>query len=263
VKPIALVGSLSRDRVGGRPPRVGGMPYWSARALRALGAHAWVVTKCSSADRAALLRPLVALGLPVAWRAAERTTGFSFRYEGEERVMEVDSVGDAWTPADVAEVRAEWVHVGPLLRGEFDTATLAALARGNRRISFDGQGLVRVPAEGPLRVDADYDRDLLRHVTVLKLAEDEAETLLGEVTAESLATLNVPEVVVTHGSRGAWVFHDGHLSEIPARAVDRDPTGAGDSFAAAYAASRAAGYRPTAAARRATALVGGLLAPRR
>jgi sugar/nucleoside kinase (ribokinase family) len=41
-----------------------------------------------------------------------------------------------------------------------------------------------------------------------------------------------------------------------------DPTGAGDAFAAAYLASRATGHGPRAAARRATAVVAGLLGRR-
>lgn len=263
MRPIALVGSISRDRVGGRPPHVGGMPYWAARALRVLGAPAWVLTKCVAADRQPLLRPLIAMGLPVEWRAAERTTEFSFRYEGDVRIMEVDSVGDPWRPDDVAGVRPQWVHIGPLLRSDFAVETLAALARGGRRIAFDGQGLVRAPQEGPLQLDADYDPAVLEHVTVLKLAEEEAAAVLGEVTIESLAALNVPEILLTYGSRGSSVFVDGTLTEVPARAIDTDPTGAGDGYLAAYAASRAAGYRPAAAARRATALVATLLTAKR
>ena len=69
--------------------------------------------------------------------------------------------------------------------------------------------------------------------------------------------------MVTYGSRGASVLADGRLTRVPAHGVRADPTGAGDSFAAAYLASRAGGYRPVAAARRATALVGSLLAAKR
>lgn len=262
MRPIALVGSLSLDRVAGSPPRPGGMPTWSARALRALGSGAWVWTKSAPADRRALLRPLAACGMPVEWRPAERTTAFSFSYDGDRRTMTVDAVGDPWSSEDIAGVRAQWVHVGPLLRSDFDTATLAALAGHGRRISFDGQGLVRVAREGPLELDRDFDPELLRHVTVLKLGDDEAEALLGEISADSLASLGVPEVVVTYGSRGSKILAGGVLTDVPAQPVDTDPTGAGDSFSAAYVASRATGYAPPAAARRATALMAALLTGR-
>ena len=263
MRPIALVGSLSIDRVGGGPPRAGGMPTWSARALRALGTGAWVATKCAPEDRPTLLRPLVATGFPVDWLHAEKTTAFSFSYDGDVRAMTVDAVGDPWRPEEVAGIRARWVHVGPLLRSDFDAATLAALARGGRRVSLDGQGLVRVAREGPLVLESGLDADLLRHVTVLKLAEEEAEALLGEVTRDSLVALGVPEVLLTYGSRGSAVLAGGELTEVPARPVDTDPTGSGDSFSAAYVAARAGGYAPVPAARRATALVAALLAGRR
>ena len=69
-----------------------------------------------------------------------------------------------------------WVHVAPLLRSDFPAETLAALARG-RRLSFDGQGLVRASEPGPLRLDADFDPAMLEHVQILKLAEEEAEVV--------------------------------------------------------------------------------------
>jgi sugar/nucleoside kinase (ribokinase family) len=100
-------------------------------------------------------------------------------------------------------------------------------------------------------------------VSVLKLAEEEARTLVGEPDEDALRSLGVPEVVVTLGSRGSLVLAEGRLERVPARAVDgADPTGAGDAFSAAYLVSRASGHAPAASARRATALVAGLLGRR-
>jgi sugar/nucleoside kinase (ribokinase family) len=144
------------------------------------------------------------------------------------------------------------VHIAPLARGEFPVETIAALAR-RRRVSFDGQGLVRVPEVGPLRLDDDFDREILRHIWVLKLAEEEAE-VLGDPAA-----LGVREVVVTHGSRGSTVYCGGKSEYVPANPVDTDPTGAGDAFATAYIVGRNAGCGPTGAARRATAVVASML----
>jgi sugar/nucleoside kinase (ribokinase family) len=183
--------------------------------------------------------------------------------------MAVKSIGDCWTAEEArgwvnrALGPCEWVHVAPLLRGEFCAATLAEIAH-DRFVSLDGQGLVRVPELGPLVLNADYDPELLRHVTVLKLAEEEASVLLTEVSPESLAALEVPEVVVTRGSRGAIVYHQGELTEVPARPVVRDTetTGAGDEFAAIYIAARARGRAPAVAARRAAVFVGALLSRR-
>jgi sugar/nucleoside kinase (ribokinase family) len=264
VRPVAVVGNLSRDLVEEGPPRAGGAPFHAARALRVLGRPALVGAKCADSDRDSLLIPLVRLGLPVLWRGGSSTAAFSFHYEGDRRVMTVDALGDPWTTADLHGLeRTDWVHVGGLARSDFPAETLAALAR-DRRVSFDGQGLARPARTGPLELDDDYDPEVLRHVSILKLAEEEAEALVGEPDEDALRSLGVPEVVLTQGSRGSLVLADGKLTQVPARAVggETDPTGAGDAFAAAYLVSRSTGHAPTAAARRATALVAGLLGRR-
>ena len=269
MRPLALIGNVSRDVAGRSRPRVGGAVFYGARALRVLGSPARVIARCAAADRATLVPPLVALGIPVTWRPATETAAFAYSYDGEERRMRVDAIGDPWTPADVrgwagvALARAVWVHVGALTRSDFPVETLAELARG-RRLLLDGQGLVRPGATGPLELDADFDHDALRHVAVLKLAEDEATVLGLEPERSSLADLGVAEVVVTLGSRGAVVYAEGRCDHVAARAVRprSDPTGAGDAFAAAYLAGRATGLAPPAAARRSIAVVGGLLSGR-
>ena len=263
MRPLAVVGNLSRDLADGEP-RPGGAPLHAARALRVLGRPAVVAAKCAEADRRLLLPPLVRLGLPVLWRAGDSTAAFSFRYDGDRREMVVESLGPEWTPADLHGLeRAEWVHVGALARSDFPAATLAALARG-RQLSFDGQGLARPARTGPLELDADYDPEVLRHVSVLKLAEEEARALVGEPDEDALRSLGVAEIVVTLGSRGSLVLAGGRAERVPASPVEGeiDPTGAGDAFSAAYLVSRAGGHAPVAAARRATALVAGLLGRR-
>jgi len=264
VRPLAVVGNLSLDRVDGGEPRAGGAPFHAARALRVLGRPAIVAAKGAEADRRLLLPPLVRLGLPVLWRGGDSTAAFSFRYSGNLRSMVVDALGPVWTAADLRGLeRAYWVHAGALARSDFPAETLAALAR-DRRLSFDGQGLVRPAATGPLALDAEYDPEVLRHVSVLKLAEEEARVLVGEPDAGALASLGVPEVVVTFGSEGSLVFAEGRLERVPARPAggEADPTGAGDAFTAAYLVSRSAGYAPVPAAGRASAIVADLLARR-
>ena len=263
--PLAVVGNLSRDLVDGAPPRAGGPPFWAARALRVLGTPAFVIAKCAAEDRALLVRPLVALGIPVLWLGGSATAAFSIRYEGDRREMTVDGIGDSWSPRDVHKLGdARWVHVGALAQSDFPAETLAELAVGRRRLLFDGQGLVRPARTGPLELHADYDPEVLRHVAILKLAEEEAQVLFGEPDEAALRALGVPEVIVTLGSRGSLVFADGRLERVATQPVGGpvDPTGAGDAFAVAYLAARAGGHAPLSSARRAGALVTGLLARR-
>jgi sugar/nucleoside kinase (ribokinase family) len=258
---VALVGSLSLDRVDGGRPRIGGAPYHGGRALRQLGRRARIVAKCGRADRRELLPRLVALGLPVTVWSGAATHAFSFRYDGDRRQMAVDTVGDPWRPDELAGALAgvAAVHVAPLLRSDFPPDTLAQAAR-RRRLSLDGQGLTRPRREGPLELDRDFDAALLEHVSILKLAEEEAYALVGDVSATALGGLGVPEVVVTFGTHGSLVCANGRIERVQAREIaPTDPTGAGDAFAVTYLSSRADGHAPAAAARRATAVVASLL----
>jgi sugar/nucleoside kinase (ribokinase family) len=252
---IALLGNLSRDFLPGLPPRTGGAPFHSARAFQHLGGRAVLYARCAEADRAELLPPLVARGIPVRYVPGEHTASFEMSYEGDRRRMVVRSLGDVWRPSDVPALGEDvrWVHVAPLARTDFPAETLAAAARG-RRLSLDGQGLVRPGETGDLRLDGDFDHELLRHVWVLKLSEEEAE-VLGDPLA-----LGVRELLLTRGARGATVVADGRAVDVPAFAIEGDPTGAGDAFCVSYLSAREAGFAPAAAARRATAVVASVLA---
>ncbi len=253
---LALAGNLARDLVDGGPPRVGGAPYYAATAWHELGTRGTLFTRCGGAERKEYTRRLVALGLPVVLLEGTATTTFSFHYEGNVRIMTVEQPGDSWRPEDAKVVPAgAWVHVAPLLRSDFPAETLAAFGKG-RHLSLDGQGLVRSPQPGPLQLDADFDPEMLRHVQILKLAEEEAE-VVGAVDR-----LDVPEVVVTYGDRGSTVYFDGRSEHVEAWPIARDPTGSGDAFSAAYLASRSNGLGPFSAARQATAVVGAMLSKR-
>lgn len=268
MRPVAVIGNLTLDIVEGAPQRVGGGTFHGGRALRLLHTPARLVTKCATADRERLLPPVAALGLPVSSRGGDSTVTFRMSYDGDVRTMEVLALGDPWSPEEArgwvtkALTRVEWVHVAPLLRSDFPAETLHELARG-RRLSYDGQGLVRPARIGPLVLDTDFDHDVLRYISVLKLADDEAEALFGgEPDEADLRELGVPEVLVTQGSRGVLVFAGGRIEHVPARPLegDVDPTGAGDAFSAAYLSARNGGHAPVPSARRAGALVAGLIA---
>jgi sugar/nucleoside kinase (ribokinase family) len=260
---IAVIGHLSRDVVEGGPPRPGGGVFYATRALSRLGAEAHARASCSPADRPELLPALEAFGLPVTWHESSTTTAYSFHHEGDRRVMWQDAVGDPWTAeqAVAAAADAVWVDVCALTRTDFPPETLAALASDGRQLLVDLQGLVRTPTVGPLHTDADIG-DVLHHIEILKLNDEEAETLVGSAEPEKLHALGVPEVLLTLGSQGAWVVTFDLVEHVPSVPVDGDvdPTGAGDTYSVAYLVSRAAGAEPVEAARAAAETVSAFLA---
>jgi sugar/nucleoside kinase (ribokinase family) len=259
---VAVVGNVCRDVVDGAEPTPGGCPTFAAEAFRLLGQEGQIVTRFAPPDAALFERVIGIAGvLPAA-----ATSGFEIEYDGEERSMRVTAAGERWRPADAAALApdVEWVHVAPLLRSDFPSETLGALATG-RRLSLDGQGLVRVPALGALREDASFEPALLEHVTALKLSEPEAEIVAGgRFDLDVAAWLGVPEVLLTLGSRGAVVFAEGRETLVETAPVeDVHSTGAGDVFMVAYAVSRVEGQGPVDAARAACRVVGELLRARR
>jgi sugar/nucleoside kinase (ribokinase family) len=262
MRPLGVIGHLARDVVEGGAARIGGGPWHAARGLRVLRRRAVLFAKCGEAERSAFVAQLAALGTPVVPATGGETTAFSMSYdEHARRTMTVEAIGEPWSADEVPAAllrRVEWLHVAPLLRGDFDAATLAALARG-RRVLFDAQGLVRRPEPGPLVLDDAFDPELLRHVTVLKLAEEEARAIVGDAELESLRSLGVPEVIVTFGLDGSLVITRDQATHVPAHIVHTDPTGAGDAYSVAYVAARADGHAPLSAARQATGLVAALL----
>jgi sugar/nucleoside kinase (ribokinase family) len=264
VSVIASIGHLSRDVVADASPRPGGPVFYSAQALARIGADAQIAASCARRDRAELVVPLEAFGLPVTWYESARTAAFRFRYAGSgRRIMRLEAVGEPWSPEDavLAVGEAHWVHVGALVRTDFPARTLAALAGEERKLLVDAQGLVRTPALGPLRTNGAIG-DVLRYVSILKLDVDEAKALVGSADPDRLLSLDVKEVILTLGPKGSVVITAGRFEPVDAIEVERtvDPTGAGDTFSASYLAARSAGAAPVEAARTASEAVAEFLA---
>ena len=240
---IAVAGNVAVDRIDEEPPSPGGCPSFAALALRMLSREGQILTRYARADRSLFESVLSTLGVPVTTLAASSTNGFGFKYEGEHRTMTVDAIGQPWSPTDAAEVDSDvvWVHVAPLLRSDFPPEALAALAGDGRVVSYDGQGLVRVPETGPMKVNAAFDPALLEPISVLKLAEDEAVVVAnGPFEERHARILGTREILVTYGSEGCTLYVDGSGRHVSAAwpVLGVQTTGAGDVFMVGYVAAR-------------------------
>lgn len=264
---VTVLGNLSVDHVDDCPPTPGGCPVFAAMALASMGRPGRVVARLSREDLP-LFEPLFdEYGELIAPLWTPRTSSFKLRYGDGGRRMTVRAVAEPWAEADLeaAAIDTEWVHLAPLLRGDFPPAFLEALAARGHRISLDGQGLVRRPRLGPLRLDDEFDRKLLEPVSVLKLNEEEAEALAGgPFDARTARRLGIAELLVTFGAGGCDLYLDGERRHVPAQTVDHvQTTGTGDAFMVAYLADRSADADPLDAAQRAGRLVAEMLEARR
>ena len=269
---LTLIANVALDRVNRGPWTSGGCPTFAPYAFAHLHAVGVINTACADAD-VPMFRALDANGsVAVHFEPAAATTRFDLDYSGEfgeSRSMVVHSIGHAWSAADIdrLEIDTEWVHLAPLLRSDFSVAAVAHLTSRGHRVAYDGQGLVRVPVVGELTLDARYDPELLRHLTVLKVSEDEIDVLGGEQGREAAldALSGIPELLLTHGFRGAEVRTGGVRSHVtPDRAIpDVQTTGAGDTFMIAYLVGRNRDLDPTAAASLGVNVTAAMLADRK
>lgn len=269
VNGVTVLGNLAIDVINGAAKSPGGCASFAGVALQASGCPGRIVALGAEQDHE-LFDPLLdRFGDLVRVLPADRTSAFRLDYDDvDHRHMSVDAIGPVWGEAEIAAADPDttWVHLAPLLRTDFPAETLALLSARGHRVVYDGQGLVRADRLGPLVEDRHFPADLLTHLDVLKLAEDEAVVVAdGPFDAAAAERLGVPEIVVTYGSEGCDIYIDGEVVRVPAawRVLDVQTTGAGDMFTASYAANRAMGASPRRAAGQASRLVAEELEKRR
>jgi len=130
--------------------------------------------------------------------------------------------------------------------------TLVEARRRGAQVVFDNNFRPRLWAS----IDAARAayRSVLPHVTLALLTVDDEQALFGHQDSDAVfaayAPLGTPEVVLKRGAEACLIRYEGQSYEVPAQRVERvvDTTAAGDSFSAAYLASRLLGGSPVDAA---------------
>jgi sugar/nucleoside kinase (ribokinase family) len=246
------IGHVTKDLIPGGA-RLGGTVTFASLTAQALSLRVGVLTSAPD-DIAArqLLAPLRSLETLVVI-PSETFTTFENIYRDGRRVQTLSGRAAPLTPADVSArlKRPGVVHLAPLadevdpaLAGAFPAALVGVTPQGWLR-AWDDAGRVafrRWPEPG----------DALSHTAAVVMSiEDVAND---ERYVEELASL-ARVLVVTRGADGCTLFCEGERIDIPApRVQERDPTGAGDVFAAAFFARLHAVRDPLAAALCATQL---------
>jgi 1D-myo-inositol 3-kinase len=226
---LLSVGHVSHDRAPGGRVVGGSVAYGSLTATR-LGWQAGILTSAGPDFDPARELP----GVAVFVQPAAATTAFVNEYAADgTRTQTVtsradpirfDALADDWRAPDA-------VLLGPLV-GEL--AGVAATAFEAECVGAIAQGYVRaIDAEG--RVSACEwerpERDLLG-VHVLFLSQHDLPE--ADARARELLSL-VPIVALTRGWRGLTLLTRDARHEVPSLPrPEKDPTGAGDVFAAAF-----------------------------
>ncbi len=161
---------------------------------------------------------------------------------GENQIVVASGANASVDGALVAEALStdSMTAAGGVYLANFEIADEAVLA-GARIAADAGMRIVINPA--PAR---ELPASLLSLRPILVPNEGEAQALTGEMeplnAARVLAARSGAAVVVTLGPQGAIVVNEGEAEQVPAPLLEAvDTTGAGDTFAGAFAAELAAG----------------------
>lgn len=225
-----VLGNITHDKTPDGP-RLGGTVSYSAVVAQALGLRVGVVTSAHPDDPTLPSLADVAVHLV----PAASSTIFINRYnekgdrtqvvEGQAKVLTLADIPPAWRDAPI-------VHLGPIAQ-ELDDTLMPA--------SFPG-ALVGVTPQGYMREWDEQGRvfprpwrqapEMLRQSVTILSDEDlgHSDALEAEYAAQAYC------LVVTRGYNGATMYRAGQRYDFPAPAIAQlcHPTGAGDTFAAAF-----------------------------
>ena len=258
-----IVGHTTHDRYGD-DIRAGGGAYDGAKVDDALGADVHLATLVGEDFRCGWELD----GLEKTVLRQGETTFFANLYP--ERGPRLQLLA-AWAPMmrpemfDDALLDDEVVHLAPVL-GEFDLGEWKE-AVDPELLAINVQGWIKVPdPETSARADismpegADVVVQRPWEVTVEELegvdvASLSDEDLIDQRDLKERLVEAIPIVAVTHSERGASIYVDGeeHRIGIYEECGVEDPTGAGDTFAAAFVHRLHAGDDPVEAGRFASA----------
>ncbi|MEI7645457.1 MAG: PfkB family carbohydrate kinase [Chloroflexales bacterium] len=224
-----VIGDLTRDLLPSGDSTPGGTVLYAATTVARLGVGAAVLTSGDPTQPLGMIGGVQASIVPAPTRAT-----FENRYTPEGRVQMLHALG---ARLHFADLPLAWraipvVHLGPLT-GEFGLDMAEYFP--DSLVGVTPQGWMRAwddPLPAPIRrVAWRPDPAQLRHVGVLVLS---IEDVGGDEDLAASYARNCRLVAVTRGARGSTLYISGEPHQIDAfPAVERDPTGAGDVFAAA------------------------------
>lgn len=225
---VVIAGHVTHDRRRDGTVHAGGPAFYAARTHRALGATARLVTALGDD----FLRTDELLGLQAEVRRGRATTELDRDrlIARAEPVLAVD-LPEAWRRCDL-------LHLAPAL-SEIDIARWTQVTQA-RRIVLGVHGFTRVPAPGGAAVTRPWSIDP-RVLSVVDIACVAEADLAAQGDLFDRLVHAVPIVAVTRGALGCDVIERGRTTRVGIHATRAvDPTGAGDTFAAAfgYALSR-------------------------
>lgn len=207
----------------------GGAVYYASRVACKKEKKVCVLSSLKPGDRS--LEEFAEMNVEVRNQIGPHTTSFKNQYVNDQRTQFLTVVADKlktkWVIENLPEAKA--VFVCPIA-DEIEVEILESL--NSALIACSIQGWLRARNMDNRVIPKTMDWNKLRYADIVFLSYEDIEGLDGVLTR--LCDLgNI--IVVTDAANGADVFTNGRKYHFPSVPVEvKDPTGAGDTFAAAF-----------------------------
>ena len=223
-----MLGHITSDLLPDGSTIPGGTALYAARTAQRLGMSPTIVSATAT------LPVDWPNTVPVASVAGSYAPIFENRYTPDGRIQFLHGEAPPLTIADVPSAwrTAQIVHLGPIL---VETPLELMANFPDALIGMTPQGMMR-QWQPPFPCQIHYppfdpDPALLARINILVMS---IEDVHGDQSVAERYAQHCGIVALTHGANGADIYLAGvphHINAYPA--VERDPTGAGDVFAAA------------------------------
>ena len=253
---LCCIGYITRDKIVTPSNTVympGGTAFYFAKAVSRIGADNFLLVSALAEEDKAVAEDIAREGIEVKWVPTTHSHTFENIYgdNPNERRQRVTAQADPFRVEDLKDVKADIIHLGTLLAGDFSPEVIRHLA-ARSILSADVQGFLRkVEDEKVFPADWVEKRKALKYIHTLKANESEMEVLTGcsepHEAALLIADWGVKTVLLTLGDKGSLIYSGGQFYDIPAYPTLQvvDATGCGDTYMAGYLykRSRGASYR--------------------
>ncbi len=248
---ICCIGHITLDKIV-TPHKVvhmpGGTSFYFSNAIRNMDVTYHLVTALAQKEMDSVIA-LREKNIDVTVLPSAHTVYFENIYpeNQDHRIQKVSQKADAFAVEAFSGIHARIFHLGPLLADDMPVELIKTLA-AKGRVSLDVQGYLReVRDQNVYPLDWVDKKETLPYINILKANEIEMEKLTGQTDIQEgvkiLSAWGVKEVVITLGSKGSVIYHDGMFYHIPAfKPVSVvDATGCGDTYMAGYLYKRIKG----------------------
>ncbi|MBM4241339.1 MAG: carbohydrate kinase [Euryarchaeota archaeon] len=259
---VILIGPITQDTiVKGKSiySSTGGAVYYHAGVLSSLGIDTTALVTIAKEDQDLLAAfPENVNVVPIF---VKETLHFENIYPQDNphyRIQRAYIPDNPIKPKYISKVNLKGLDailLGPLCPADIPLETLKFISKSGVPIYLGAQGYLRHLKDHQIILKPWKDfKTFLKYAKMLFLDENEARVMVGQKfgdlceIAKSITSSGPEETIITQGNLGAFVYSKkyGKCVRISACTpkIIKDPTGLGDTFMAAYAASRFKKHSP-------------------